>query len=61
MVDFAVMIIPSVEESKQILNAVRDSQMKAIDLVIGFPPMRQRHLLRSLVWLVKMGVLKVVK
>jgi len=60
MVHFAVLIIPSAEESSQILHAVGNSQRKAIDLLIGFPPLRQRHLLRSLVWLVKMGVLRVI-
>ncbi len=58
MVDFAKAALPSDEELQMVLNAA--SQPKpAFELIATLPPERQAFVFRSLVWLVKLGVLKV--
>ena len=66
MVDFAKDVLPSDEEIRTILNTASQSSMSssmkksAIDLVVSVDTVRKPFVLRSLAWLIKLGVLKVV-
>jgi starch synthase len=66
MVDFAKDVLPSDEEIRKILNTASQSSMSssmkksAIDLVASVEAVRKPFVLRSLAWLLKLGVLKVV-
>ena len=60
MVDFAKAIIPTEAEIRAVLTAAANSPKAAGKLVASFPNERQAFVFRSLVWLVKLGVLKVV-
>lgn len=58
MVDFAKVILPSEAEIQAVLQAAAEPTA-AVALVATIPSQRQALVFRSLVWLVKMGVLKV--
>jgi len=66
MVDFAKDVLPSDEEIRKILNTASQSSISssmkksAIDLVVSVEAVRKPFVLRSLAWLLKLGVLKVV-
>lgn len=59
MVEFAKVVLPNEEEVSAVLHAASSTPMAAKDLVAAIPPERQAFVLRSLVWLVKLGVLAV--
>ncbi|MBT4129330.1 MAG: hypothetical protein HOE44_01250, partial [Candidatus Marinimicrobia bacterium] len=59
MVDFAKLVLPSDEELKTILSNTTTTPIPALELVKDFAQERQPHLLRSLSWLVKLGILQV--
>ena len=59
MVDFARVVLPNDEEVQSVLQAASAGPQPAMRLVAGIAPARQALVLRSLVWLVKLGVLKV--
>ena len=63
MVKFAQMLLPTKEELKIVLEkAVKYPQgAKAKDVISEIADTRKPYVLRSLVWLVKLGVLRVVK
>jgi glycosyltransferase involved in cell wall biosynthesis len=63
MVKFAKMLFPTEVELKSILQKVENkhSGEKAIELVSEIPETRKPYVFRSLAWLVKIGVLSVVK
>lgn len=60
MVDFAKAILPTEAEIRAVLTAAANGPKAAGELVASLPTERQAFVLRSLVWLVKLGVLKVV-
>ena len=59
MVDFAKAVLPSEEEVRHILGATAGGPKAALELITGIPAARQPFAFRSLVWLVKLGVMKV--
>jgi glycosyltransferase involved in cell wall biosynthesis len=59
MVDFAKVILPTEDEIASVLHAASPPQT-AQALVAGIAPERQAFVFRSLAWLLKLGVLKVV-
>jgi starch synthase len=59
MVDFAKVILPSDVEIKVVLQAAASGPKAAVELIAGIPAERQPIVFRSLVWLVKLGVMKV--
>ena len=58
MVEFANVVLPDEEEVSAVLHAASSTPMAAKDLVALIPPERQAFVLRSLAWLLKLGVLK---
>jgi glycosyltransferase involved in cell wall biosynthesis len=61
MVDFAREVLPTEAETQQVLEAAAAGPRPAAELVAAAAPSRQAFLLRSLVWLVKLGVLTVIE
>jgi pyridoxal/pyridoxine/pyridoxamine kinase len=59
MVEFAKVVLPNEEEVSAVLHAAPSTPMAAKDLVASIPPERQAFVLRSLGWLLKLGVLAV--
>ena len=59
MVDFARVVLPSEDEIRALLQATAHGPQTAAALVATLPVARQAFALRSLAWLVKLGVLKV--
>jgi starch synthase len=59
MVDFARVVLPSDAEIEAVLSECTLEPRSAQELVMRIGPERQAFVLRSLVWLVKLGVLKV--
>ena len=59
MVDFAKVVLPSEAEIGSVLQAAAAGPKAAVALVAAIPAERQAVIFRSLVWLVKLGVLKV--
>jgi hypothetical protein len=59
MVDYAKVILPSEAEIRSVLQRAQ-SPSTASDLIEGAPQERRALVFRALVWLVKLGVLKVV-
>lgn len=59
MVDFARVVLPSDDEVQTVLQAAAAGPQPALQLVIAIASPRQALVLRSLAWLVKLGVLKV--
>jgi hypothetical protein len=53
-------VLPDEEEVSAVLRAASSTPIAAKDLVALIPPERQAFVLRSLTWLVKLGVLAVV-
>ncbi len=60
MVDFAKRVLPTQEECEAVLTALTSGSRPAGELVQGLPPERQAFVFRSLAWMVKMGVIRVV-
>jgi len=61
MVDFAKTVLPTEVEIDTVLRAAGSIPAQAEALVAEIPPHRKGFVLRSLVWLVKLGVLKVCR
>jgi hypothetical protein len=59
MVNFAKVVLPTEEELLAVLNAASAGQRLADELIQRVAPKRQAFVFRSLVWLVKLGILKV--
>jgi hypothetical protein len=59
MVDFAKAILPGEAEIRAVLEIAATGPKAAVTLVAGISAERQPFVFRSLVWLVKLGVLKV--
>ncbi len=61
MVNFAEYILPKEEEIKLILNAVEKGSKPVNEIIQNTSKERKPYLVRSLGWLIKMGILKVVE
>ena len=61
MVDFAKAVLPSDIEIEAVLRAAGPDPTPAQTLLEGIPAQRQPYVLRSLAWLLKLGVLKVCR
>lgn len=62
MVDFAKVVLPSEDEIRAVLQAAAVAgPQAAVALVAAIPAQRQAFVFRSLVWLVKLGVLRWVE
>ena len=59
MVNFAKVVLPSEAEVQLVLNAASSGAKTALELIEAIPAERQTFVFRSLVWLVKLGILKV--
>jgi hypothetical protein len=59
MVNFAKVMLPSEAEVQLVLNTAASGATPALELVQGIATERQAFVFRSLVWLVKQGILKV--
>ncbi len=59
MIDFAKVILPSETEIRLVLSVAAKGPTAAVELVAGMPAERQPFVFRCLVWLIKLGVLKV--
>ena len=58
MVNFAKLLLPTDAEIVHVLNAAAYGPISAQALVQGIEPSRQAFVLRSLAWLLKLGVLR---
>lgn len=58
MVNFAKQVLPDPQEVQTILQTAASGPATALELVQGIPAERQTLVFRSLVWLVKLGVLQ---
>lgn len=58
MVNFARAILPGPEDLRQVLEEAGTTARPAIELVQSLPAARQGLMFRSLVWLIKIGVLR---
>jgi hypothetical protein len=61
MVDFAREVLPTEAETQEVLQAAAAGPCTAAQLVAQVQPQRQAMVLRSLVWMVKLGVLAVAE
>jgi hypothetical protein len=61
MVDFAHEVLPTEAETQEVLEAAAAGPRPAAELVAAAARARQAFLLRSLTWLVKLGVLTVIE
>lgn len=59
MIDFAKVILPTEAEIQGVLRAAASGPRAARELIATIPADRQSFVFRSLVWLVKLGVLRV--
>lgn len=59
MIDFAKLVLPSMADVQVVLEAAQFGPKSAVSLVQGLPAERQAFVFRALVWLVKLGILKV--
>jgi starch synthase len=59
MVNFAKMVLPSEVEVQLVLNAAASGAKTALELIQAIPDKRQASVFRALVWLLKLGLLKV--
>lgn len=57
MIDFAKAVLPSEAEIRQVIQAAATGPKAAAALIAGIPAERQPFVFRSLVWLVKLGIL----
>ena len=58
MVNFAKLVLPSDAEIVHVLNAAAQGPCSVQALIQGIDPSRQAFVLRSLAWLLKLGVLR---
>jgi len=61
MVNFAKLVLPSEDECQAILNTLNQTTLSAADIIQSLPAERQAFVFRALNWLLKIGILKVVK
>lgn len=59
MVNFAEVVLPSEAEVQAVLDAATSGPKAAAELIQAIPAERQAFVFRTLVWLVKLGILKV--
>ena len=59
MVNFAKVVLPAEAEVQAVLEAAAAGARTAAELVAAFPAERQAFVFRALVWLAKLGILKV--
>lgn len=59
MVEFATAVLPSESEIRVVLRAAGNGPDSAVTLVSGISPERRAFVFRSLVWLLKLGVLEI--
>ncbi len=59
MVNFATKVLPSEAEVQIVLNAASFGTRTALELIQAIPAERQPFVYRTLVWLLKLGILKV--
>lgn len=59
MVNFTQQVAPNAAELETLLTKLAEGEHSAGELIRGLPTERQPYVLRSLTWLVKMGILKV--
>lgn len=59
MINFADVVLPSQDEVKTILEVAASGPCQAKKILAGIPPARQAFMLRSLAWLLKLGILKI--
>lgn len=57
MVNFATYVMPSVEEAKSIIESLEEQEKTVQEIVQLSPIDARQHLYRSLVWMLKMGIL----
>jgi glycosyltransferase involved in cell wall biosynthesis len=60
MVNFAKLVLPTHEEIAQVLGVAAKGQTTAQSLLQDIAPARQSFVFRSLAWLLKLGILKLV-
>jgi glycosyltransferase involved in cell wall biosynthesis len=60
MVNFAKLVLPTNEEIEQVLGAATQGPSTAQGLVQEIAPARQAFVFRSLAWLLKLGILKLI-
>jgi glycosyltransferase involved in cell wall biosynthesis len=60
MVNFAKLVLPTQEEIAQVLGVAAKGQATAQSLLQDIAPARQAFVFRSLAWLLKLGILKLV-
>jgi pyridoxal/pyridoxine/pyridoxamine kinase len=58
MVDYAKVMLPNESEIQTVLNSAYETPKTALQLIEKIEPNRQAFVLRSLAWLMKLGVLK---
>lgn len=61
MIEFAKVVLPSEADINTVLQTAATGPKAAVELVAAIPADRQALVFRSLVWLLKLGVLKVVR
>jgi hypothetical protein len=61
MVGFAKTVLPSPAEIRTVPDAAAGGPRSASELVAGIAAERRPHVFRALVWLVKLGALKLVR
>ena len=61
VVNYAKYVQPSPDEIHTLLSKIKTGRMTAVDLVEGIPKDRRGFVFRSIVWLLKLGILKIVK
>ena len=61
MVNYAQLVVPDIDEISEVLNNLESGPMAAKELVKNFPDNRQAYIFRSLLWLLKLNILKVYK
>jgi glycosyltransferase involved in cell wall biosynthesis len=58
MVDFAKQVLPEPDEIRLVLERLQAGECQAVDVLTAIAPERRAHVLRSLTWLMKIGVIK---
>ncbi|MBI37602.1 MAG: glycosyl transferase-like protein [Alphaproteobacteria bacterium] len=61
MVNYAPLVVPDIDELAGVLGILESGPMSAAELVKHFPDIRQAYIFRSLLWLLKLNILKVYK
>ena len=59
MVNYAKVILPTESEIQTVLNAASETPKTTLQLIEKIEPNRQAFVLRGLVWLIKLGILRI--